>query len=521
MSHSASTMYDLAPRRKYVIYLAALAGMFMATLDIQIIATALPTMVAELGRLDLFGWVGAAYLLATAAVTPFYGKLGDIFGRKPVFIFAIALFTVGSLACALAWSMEALIAARVLQGLGGGGLVTSAFSTIADLFEPRERARYQGYSTATFTLSSVIGPVAGGVLSQSIGWEFVFLINIPVGAVVIAALFFAMPPVTKASRPKIDYPGGLLLAASVTLGVLWSQKLLAPGDPDAMSYILPVLIALSLIGFVMVERVASEPVLPLRILTNRTVALSLAISFLASMSTLGMLNYFALFLQTVTGLNPAMVGLMFLPASMFTLVASIGSGILIARTGRYKPYPIASMVLGLVALVIFTTVDNETPVWGVAALMMMFSFGIGLHMQTLMVAVQNAVPHRDVGVTTGSLSLVRLAGGAFGLAINGGLLTAGLVRGQGLVSEEMASRLGLPLSELTPEMISALPEDAAAEAVTRFSYAFHDVYYFGVALFVVALFLAIMLKDIRLPKHEAKEADAPEVGGRAAAVAGE
>ena len=300
------TTLPISRRRKMTIYVAALVGMFMATLDMQIVATALPTIAADLGNLELFGWVGASYLLATAAVTPFYGKLSDLFGRKRVFMVAIALFVAGSLACGIAWSMEALIAARVLQGLGGGGLMTLAFGVMADLFEPRERAKYQGFSSAVFTLSGLIGPVAGGLISQAFGWEYIFLVNLPIGVAVIAVLAFAMPNFATGRQPKIDFPGGLLLAGAVTALVFWAEEALGGGYGGVMVYVLPVVIVAALIAFVLVERRASEPMVPLHLLGNSTIALALLISVIAGVASLGMLNYFALFLQTVTGLPPAL-----------------------------------------------------------------------------------------------------------------------------------------------------------------------------------------------------------------------
>ncbi|WP_404404278.1 MDR family MFS transporter [Pelagibacterium halotolerans] len=500
---------SLSPTRKLTIYLAVLFGLFMATLDAQIIATALPTIAADLGKLELFGWVGAAYLLATASVTPFYGKLGDLFGRKPVFMAAIILFVLGSLACGLAWSMEALIAARVLQGIGGGGLMTSAFAVIADLFEPRERAKYQGFTAAAFTLSNLVGPVAGGVISQAIGWPFVFLVNLPIGIAVIAVVVIAMPRFETGRSPKIDYIGGFLLAAAVTLAVFWAEEVVGNGYGGAMGYVLPVLVVLSATGFVLVERRAVEPIIPLRLFADSTISLTLIISVLAGVTTLGMLNYFALFLQTVTGLPPALAGLLFLPASVGSLVASIGSGYLVARSGRYKIYPVISMALGIAVLLVFATVHAGTPVWFIGGLMFLFSISIGLQMQTLMVAVQAAAPHRDVGAATGALTLARMVGASLGLAANGGLLTAALTRGQAVLSPQTLTTMNeRTMTDMTPDVIATLPPAAAAEVVETFSGAFGTLFYFGAAMLAAGLVCALMMKDVRLGTPEKQEPQA-------------
>lgn len=494
----------LTHRRKMVIYVLVLVGMFMASLDMQIVATALPTIAADLGKLELFGWVGAAYLLATAAVTPFYGKLGDLFGRKKVFMVAIGLFVIGSLACGFAWSMESLIAARVLQGLGGGGLMTSAFGIIADLFEPRERAKYQGYSSAVFTLSGLIGPVAGGVISQAIGWEYIFLINLPIGVAVIAVLALVMPSFETGRQPSIDYPGGLLLAGAVTATVFWAEEALGGGYGGVMVYLLPVIAIAAIVGFVLVEKRAVEPIVPLHILSNRTIALALVISVISGVATLGMLNYFALFLQTVTGLPPAYAGLLFLPSSVGSLVASIGTGYIVARTGRYKPFPVAAMALGILVMLAFATVHASTPIWVIGILMFFFSFSIGLQMQTLMVAVQSSAPHRDVGAATGTLTLARMIGASLGLAANGGILTAGLLRGQAGISAETLAAMPGTMSEMTPAAIATLPATAAQEVVEVFATAFGSVFYFAAGLFAVGLICALFVENKKLEQHAAE-----------------
>ncbi|GHA36538.1 MFS transporter [Devosia pacifica] len=487
------------------IYFAVLVGMFMAALDMQIVATALPTIAADLGKLELFGWVGAAYLLATASVTPFYGKLGDLFGRKPVFITAITIFTLGSLACGMAWSMESLIAARVLQGLGGGGLMTSAFGILADLFEPRERAKYQGYAAAVFTLSSLIGPVAGGLISQTAGWEYIFLINLPIGVGVILALALVMPRFETGRQPTIDVPGGLLLALAVTTTVFWAEEALGSGYGGIVPYILPVIALVAIVGFILVERRAEEPIVPLRLFSTRTITLALSISVISGVATLGMLNYFALFLQTVTGLEPAMAGLLFVPSAIGSLVASIGSGYLVARTGRYKMFPVAAMAIGVVVLMAFTQVQSTTPLWMICVMMFFFSFSIGLQMQTLMVAVQAAAPHRDVGAATGTITLARMIGASLGLAANGGLLTAALTRvGNGL-SEATASVMPGTMNDMTPAAIAILPAQAAGEVVTGFTLAFADLFHFGALLFAVGFVAALFLPNVKLGSKEAGE----------------
>jgi EmrB/QacA subfamily drug resistance transporter len=512
----------LSHSRKMTIYIALLVGLFMGVLDAQIVATALPTIAADLGKLELFGWVGAAYLLATAAVTPFYGKLGDLFGRKRVFMVAIVLFVVGSLACGLAWSMESLIAARVLQGLGGGGLMTSAFGILADLFEPRERAKYQGMSSAVFTVASLVGPVAGGVISQTIGWEYIFLVNLPIGIGVIAVLIWAMPNFETGRKPSIDYPGGFLLAAAVTATVFWAEEALGGGYGGVMTYLLPAVVLAAIAGFVMVERRTDEPMVPLHLFANRSISLALIISVVSGVATLGMLNYFALFLQTVTGLAPALAGLLFLPSSIGSLIASIGSGILVSRSGRYKIFPVISMALGAVVLIGFSMVHASTPIWMIGVLMFFFSMAIGLQMQTLMTAVQAAAPIRDVGAATGTITLARMIGASLGLAANGGLLTAALMRGQETISAGTLAAMPGPMTDMTPTAIATLPAAAASEVVEVFTTAFGTVFYFGAALFAVGFVCALLMPNVKLAgRHEEPAGEKTAEGSPAAVPAGE
>lgn len=489
----------LSQTRRMVAYIAALVGMFMASLDMQIVATALPTIASDLGNLDLFGWVGAAYLLATAAVTPLYGKLGDQFGRKRVFVVAIALFVAGSLACALAWSMPALIAARVLQGFGGGGLMTSAFAIMADLFDEQERPKYQGYSAAMFTLAGLLGPVAGGILADTIGWRYIFFLNLPFGIAAIVALLWAMPAAAANARNKVDYLGSMLLALAITLAVFWAEQVVGSHERHAfIAFALPVAFAAAVALFIHVEQRAAEPVLPLGMFADPTIRLTLIASVLAGMATLGMLNYFAVFLQTVTGLPPSLAGLLFLPASVGTLIASVASGALVSKTGRYKIYPVVGMAIGTIAMLAFSFTTAATPFWVIGALMFVFSIAFGLQMQTLLVAVQAAAPASDVGAATGAITLARTVGAAFGMAAIGALLNAGLSRGQDHLPADIASQITGPIKDLAPGAIDHLPEAVRHDVIGVYVDAFTSVYYFGAALFAVAFILVAMLKDVQI-----------------------
>lgn len=488
-------------RATLIVYFGVLIAMFMAVLDMQIIVTALPTIASELGNLQLFGWVGASFLLSTAAVAPFYGKLGDMYGRKNVLIVAIVLFLAGSLACGLAWSMESLIAARILQGLGGGGLMVSAFAVIGELFSPRERARYQGYSSAVFAIGSILGPVAGGYITDLFGWRWVFLVNLPVGMLVLTIIAAAMAGKVNETRHRVDYAGGLLLAVATTALVYWGDHVLNPAGPDVWTFVLPLMGIVALAGFVMVERRAEEPIIPLHLFANREIALTTAISLLAGVVTLGLFFYFALYMQTITGLSPALVGMLFLPASIGSMTSSMVAGTLIARTGRYKPYPVISMVLGIGVMVAFTTMNAGTPIWLIGAMMLVYGVSLGLSMQVLMVVVQNAAPLEDIGAATSLVTQGRTVGASLGLAVNGAVMAAAMTAQQASLPAGVAAQIPGSLADLSPHAAAALPEAVAQTVLGHYSAGFNVLFLFVAALFAVGLVLTLMLKDVRIPKR--------------------
>lgn len=488
-------------RATLLVYFGALIAMFMATLDMQIVVTALPTIAGELGNLHLFGWVGSAYLLSTAAVAPFYGKLGDMYGRKNVVMTAIVLFLIGSAACGLAWSMESLIAARVLQGIGGGGLMVSAFAMIGELFGPRDRAKYQGYSSAVFALSSILGPVAGGYITDFFGWRWVFLVNLPVGIVVLAIIAVAMKSKFTEKKHKVDYLGGVLLAVATTAIVYWGDHVLDPTGADFFTFALPVIGIAAALWFVMVERRAEEPIVPLRLFGNHTISIVTIVSLIAGTVTLGMFFYFALYFQTITGLGPAEVGFLFLPASITSMIISMVSGRVIAATGRYKWMPVAAMAVGAALMVAFTFVDAHTPLWLLTILMSVFGISMGLQFQVLMVAVQAAAPLQDIGAATGLVTQARTIGASLGLAINGAVMTFALTRQQAALPADVAAQLPEGLTGLSPHVASGLPDAAREIVLSHYSAGVNAMFLFVAALYVLAMVFTIMLKDVQIPKR--------------------
>ncbi len=481
------------PRRRMLVVCLLMSGMFMAALDNQIVSTALPTIVGEFGELERFGWVGSAYLLATSAVMPVYGKLGDLFGRKYVMMTAIFIFTLGSLACGLAVSMNTLIAARVLQGLGGGGIMVSIFSINADLFEPRVRARYQSYSSLMLMAAGAVGPTLGGVLSDLFGWRSIFLVNLPIGIIVLTGLAFILPYRKPSRRPKIDYAGAILLAGAVASVVLWADSREIFGSLVAMQSLAVVCFGVAcLIAWVHVERRVPEPIVPLGLFSNPTVSLLLIVSLVSGAIGIGSVNYIALFLQTTTGLTPSQAGLLFMALTGGIAAGSLTAGRLISLTGRYKIFSIISTTGSLVTFFLFTTVHPGTPIYLIGLLMLLQGLSVGFGQQVPVIGVQNAASNADLGAATGAVTLTRMAGASIAISIYGAILTA-FVTGKAGAIPGVAN-----IEELTPAELATLPEQARALVASAYTDAFHPVFLTMAGTIALGLLAAICLKDIRV-----------------------
>lgn len=496
--HAAPAPLVSSHALRLTLFFFLMTALFMATLDNQIVATALPTIVGEFGEMERFGWIGSAYLLATCAVMPLYGKLGDLFGRKYVMLVAVAIFTLGSVACGLAVSMNTLIAARVLQGLGGGGIMVSIFSITADLFEPRERARYQSYSSLVLMASGAIGPVLGGTMSDLFGWRSIFLVNIPIGLIVLTGLFFFLPYRRPTRLPTIDYAGALLLAGAVTSVVLLGDGAELFGSLFSRGSLAVVAAGVfCAVAWVLVERRAPEPIVPLTLFHNPTFSLMLVISLMSGAVGIGMVNYFALFLQTTTGLTPSVAGLLFILLTGGIVVGSLTAGRLISLSGRYKPFAIVSASLTTLALLVFTQIQPGTPLFIICAVMALHGIGIGFGQQVPVVGVQNVASRGDVGAATGAVTLSRMAGASVAISIYGATIAAGLARGA-------ASIPGVAdIEKLTPLVLSTLPAATRQLVAESYTAAFQPLFLTAAGIALIALVSAISLKAVRLPQRPA------------------
>lgn len=478
-------------RRRLMIFCFLMLTMFMASLDNQVVSTALPTIVGEFGAIERFGWIGSAYLLAQSAIMPVYGKLGDLFGRKYLIIVAIALFTLGSALCGLAWSMNSLIAARVFQGLGGGGIMVSIFAINADLFPPRERAKYQSFSSLVLMASGSVGPTLGGTMSQYLGWRSIFLINLPIGLIAIVALLALLPYRRPDRKPRIDWAGAFVLALAISGIVLWADSQSLFGSLTAAPALaLPVISVLALLLWVRIERRAPEPVIPLKLFQERNFPLLLIVGATGGGIGIGMVNYHALFLQMTTGLSPASAGLFFIAITGGIAIGSLTAGRLISSTGKYKPWVVLGLFVAMLALCGLAALPLHAPFWAVAGLLMAQGVAIGLGQQGPVIGAQVAAPGADVGAATGAVTLSRMAGASLAISVYGAMLN-------GWLSQARIAGAG-SLAEMTPDKMAALSPAAHEAVAAAFRGAFTAVYLSAVVIAAVGFVAALLLRPVLL-----------------------
>lgn len=411
-------------RQILVIMSGLMLGMLLAALDQTIVSTALTTISRDFHRLDLYSWVVTSYLLTSTVTTPLYGKVSDLFGRKRIFQFAIVVFLLGSALSGLSQNMFQLIIFRGIQGLGAGGLMSLALSIVGDVIPPRDRGRYQGYFGAIFGLASVLGPLIGGFLVDYASWRWVFYVNLPIGAVALVVINRVLKLDHNPRRVKIDFTGALLLVGGVSLILVGVQ------DAGEKARVTTASLAYSLLGLALVvaftwwERKASEPILPLRLFRNSVFRISSALSLITGAVMFGAIIFLPQYLQTVRGVSPTLSGLRLLPLLTGLLITSIGSGQLISRRGRYKKYVVAGTGIMVVGIALLTRITVTTGGWTLAGMIFIVGIGLGLFMQTLVLATQNSIAQSDMGVGTSAVTFFRTLGGAIGASGLGAILIA-------------------------------------------------------------------------------------------------
>ncbi|MGY4964000.1 DHA2 family efflux MFS transporter permease subunit [Streptomyces sp. 900105245] len=480
---------------------ALLLGLLLAALDQTIVSTALPTIVSDLGGLEHLSWVVTAYLLASTAATPLWGKLGDQYGRKRLFQTAVVIFLIGSALCGMAQDMPQLIAFRALQGLGGGGLMVLSMAIVGDLVPPRERGRYQGLFGAVFGATSVLGPLLGGLLTEHLSWRWVFYVNLPVGIVALVVIAAALHIPRRTAHHVIDYLGTFLIAAVATCLVLVASlggTTWAWGSAQIIGLcVLGVLLA---VAFVAVERRAAEPVLPLKLFGIRTFSLAAVISFIVGFAMFGAMTYLPTFLQVVHGISPTLSGVHMLPMVVGLLLSSTVSGQIVSRTGRWKVFPLTGTAVTAIGLLLLHRLDEHSSTTEMSVYFFVFGLGLGLVMQVLVLIVQNAVSYEDLGVATSGATFFRSIGASFGVAIFGTVFASRLgdklaaaFRGVALPPGVAATTL-----ESDPRGIATLPPALRPAALHAYASAITDVFLYAAPVAALGFLLAWFLKEDRL-----------------------
>jgi len=519
----------LTHRQILVVFSGLMAGMLLAALDQTIVSTALPTIVGELGGLDHLSWVVTAYLLTTTASTPLYGKLSDIYGRRLMFQAAIVIFVIGSMLCGLSQGMLQLVVFRGIQGIGAGGLMAMAFAIIGDIVSPRERGRYTGYLGAVFAVASVAGPLLGGFFVDNLSWRWVFYVNVPIGAaaLVITSSVLRLPFVRR--DHAIDFFGAALLVAAVStllLALVWGGREYPWDSPTIIGLLAASAVLTGL--FMWREHRTAEPILPLRLFRGRVFSTGVALSFLLGGAMFGAIVFLPLFLQVATGASATNSGLLLLPLMAGLMATSITSGRVIARTGRYKRWPIAGMAISAAGMYLLSTMDPDTSRVASSLYMVVVGVGLGMVMQVLVLAVQNGAEFSDLGVVTSSVNFFRSLGGSFGVSVFGAVFAS-------LLDEKLAALIppgaldgsGLDPEALTasPEQIQALPAAILGPVTTAMSESITAVFLLVVPLLLIGVVLAVVMPELPLKDTahigatlEGAEITAAEIAGGEAAV---
>ena len=509
----------LPPREVLIVLPGLLMAILLAMLDNLIVSTALPRIVGDLGGVAHLSWVVTAYILASTITTPFYGKLGDMYGRKKFFIAAIIIFLVGSALSGLSQTMAELIAFRAIQGLGAGGLMVGAMATLGDIVAPRERGRYMSYMMVVMMLATIGGPLLGGFITTSFSWRWIFYINIPLGGAALVYLLATLRVPAKKVSHKVDYLGGSLLAVAATALILlatWGGTQYAWGSPQIIG--LALLTVAAGVAFYVTEMRAAEPMMPLHVYRNRNFSLSMAMTFLTGLAMFGAMTFLPLFQQTVQGESPTVSGLALTPMMLGVTVTSIVAGQVTTKTGRYKVFPILGGAIMAVGMFLLSGLDTGTTRLESALYYVVLGLGMGFLMQMVSLIAQNSVQQKDMGVASSARMFFQQIGGSLGVAAFGALFARQLTASLSAAASRGGTGVHISASggQLNPATVNSLPALVRHDVFAAISDAIQHVFIWALPAAVVIFLLAWFIKEVplrgRAPAAEATS-EQPELVG--------
>jgi EmrB/QacA subfamily drug resistance transporter len=499
----------LPPREVFIVLPGLLLAILLAMLDNLIVSTALPRIVGDLGGVAHLSWVVTAYILASTITTPFYGKLGDMYGRKRFFVTAIIIFLAGSALSGLSHTMAELIAFRAVQGLGAGGLIVSAMAVLGDIVAPRERGRYMGYMMVVMMLATVGGPLLGGFITTAFSWRWIFYINIPVGGAALIYLLATLHLPAKKVSHKVDYVGGGLLAvaaSSLILLATWGGTQYAWASAEIVG--LGLLTVVAAVAFCVVETKVAEPIMPLRVFRNRNFSLSMALTFLTGLAMFGAMTFLPLYQQTVQGESPTVSGLMLTPMMVGSTITSLVAGQVTTRTGRYKLFPVLGGALMTVAMVLLATLGVGTSRTTIGLYYVVLGLGLGLLMQIVSLIAQNSVEQQDMGVASSARMFFQQIGGSLGVAAFGAIFASRLISSLRTVAPGHGPGVHISTSgQLNPATVNQLPAPIRHDVFYAIAHSVQTVFLWAAPAAVLVFLLALLVKEVplrgRAPSGEA------------------
>jgi EmrB/QacA subfamily drug resistance transporter len=508
---------QFADRRTVMIVLPGLLlAILLAMLDNLIVGTALPRIVGDLGGVAHLSWVVTAYILASTITTPFYGKLGDMYGRKKFFVAAIVIFLAGSALSGLSHTMAQLIAFRAIQGLGAGGLMVGAMATLGDLVSPRERGKYMGMMMSVMMLATIGGPLVGGYITTNFSWRWIFYINLPVGGAALVYLIATLRVKPSRVSHKVDYLGGGLLALATTAVILlatWGGTEYGWGSVQILG--LGLITVAATVAFLVTESRAAEPMLPLHVFTNRNFSVAMVLTFLTGLSMFGAMTFLPLYQQTVQGASPTVSGLLLTPMMLGVTVTSIVAGQVTAKTGKYKMFPIMGGAIMGVAMYLLTHLDTHTTRLTSGLIYVVLGLGMGLLMQMVSLIAQNSVQQKDMGVASSARMFFQQIGGSLGVAAFGAIFARRLTESLASAAKGSAAA-GTSSGQINPATVDKLPPAIRQDMFAAIAHAVQGVFIWAVPAAVLVFILAWFIKEVPLrgrapaPGGE-KEAQQPEM----------